>query len=293
MLQLPLPTRPSTPEAKGMAGELERVRKALRELGKSLKSLRRAPLPKDVHKLRTAARRAEAIAAALPSGHQKKSRRLLKAIEPVRKAAGGVRDMDVLMTNVRRLARHHAGDSLTRLSEHLQIARQQNAAELLRALHRESKTVRGQLKEYSKLVRTALAPAKSAANGAAQIALAHGRVNTVAMNIVRELEAWPALDESNVHEFRLKVKELRYILQLYAEADQEFVDKLGEVQRLVGAWHDWFQLNEIAREVLNPEKDAALLAHIAGTAQRKLIRALKSANALRGRHLAMPFAPGA
>lgn len=288
-----MPTPASTPEAKEMAGELERVRKVLRELGKSLKSLPNDLLPREVHKLRTAARRTEAIAAALPNGGQKKSRHLIKLIEPVRKAAGGVRDMDVLMTNARRLARYHAGDSLTRLVEHLKIARQQNAVGLRRELGRHHKTVRGELKEYSKLVRFALAPAKPQENGAVRGEAAHEYVHTVAMNIVRGLEAWPSLDASNIHEFRLKVKELRYILQLYADADDGFVDKLGEVQRLVGDWHDWLQLDEIAHEVLDPAKDATLLAHIAETTKRKFSRALTSANSLRGRHLAMPFVQGA
>ena len=58
-----------------MAGELERVRKVLRELGRLLASLPANPPPNKVHKLRTAARRVEAIAAALPAGDQKKSRR--------------------------------------------------------------------------------------------------------------------------------------------------------------------------------------------------------------------------
>ena len=94
-----LPTCPATDESKRwMADELERVRKALRELGKSLESLNGDSAPEDVHKLRTASRRVEAIAGVLGAADGKKSRRLVKAIEPVRKAAGGVRDMDVLLT---------------------------------------------------------------------------------------------------------------------------------------------------------------------------------------------------
>ena len=58
------------------------------------------------------------------------------------------------------------------------------------------------------------------------------------------------LTQSNIHAFRLKVKELRYILQLYADADPGLVDALGEVQRRIGDWHDWQQLAEIAREIL-------------------------------------------
>ena len=114
-----------------MAGELERVRKALRELGKSLESLHGESAPNDVHKLRTASRRVEAIAGVLQAAGGKKSWRLVKSIEPVRKTAGGVRDMDVLLADARKLARYRGGASLTRLIAHLETVRQQNAEQAL------------------------------------------------------------------------------------------------------------------------------------------------------------------
>ena len=126
--------------------------------------------PNEVHKLRTASRRVEAIAAALAQVESKESRRSLKSIEPIRKAAGGVREMDVLLANARRLARTSAGDSLTRLVEHLQIARQQNAVELRRAIGKRRDAARENLKEYIRLVRAESARAKSStsANGSAE-----------------------------------------------------------------------------------------------------------------------------
>jgi CHAD domain-containing protein len=313
-----------------MTGELERVRKALRELGKLLRSLPANPPPKEVHKLRTVTRRVEAIAAVLPPSERKKSRRLLKPIEPVRKAAGDVRDMDVLISNARRMARHSAqnqnsralpksqrggfslvekplkgraigysysgsavaGDSLTRLINHLESARNESAAELRRTLGRRRKAARYKLKQYSKLVRSALTPAKSAAPNLGQSGQSQEGVRTAAMNVVRELGDWPPLDAGNIHAFRVKVKELRYILQLNADADPGFVDALGEVQRRIGDWHDWQQLSEIASEVLDPRQDDALLTRISVIAKRKFDQALTSANTLRGRHLAMPFAVG-
>ena len=140
-----------------MAEELERARKAVRELSKTLKSLPKDPPPEEVHKLRTTTRRVEAIVSVLAQVEGKESRRLLKSIEPIRKAAGGVREMDVMIGNARKLARHAAGDSLTRLVEQLQIARQQNAVELRRVLGRRRTAARENLKEYSSLIRTAVA----------------------------------------------------------------------------------------------------------------------------------------
>jgi CHAD domain-containing protein len=275
-----------------MADELERARKALRELGKTLKTLSTDPPPRQVHKLRTATRRVEAVAAALAPADAKKSRRLLRSIEPVRKAAGGVRDMDVLIANARKLARHSAGDSLTRLLEHLEIARRQNAEVLRRALGRRRDTVRQHLKQYSKLVRSALGPTKGSASADALPSQPYEGFHSAAMEVAGELGEWAPLDADNIHAFRLKVKQLRYILQLSADADARLVDALGNVQRRVGDWHDWQQLEEIAREILNAERDQALLARIAQTVKRKFDPALAAANALRGKYLTMPSAQG-
>ena len=170
-----------------MADELERARKAMRELSKTLKSLLDDPAPKEVHKLRTAARRVEAIATVLAHSDEKRSRRLLKSIEPVRKAAGGVRDMDVLTANARRLARRSAGDSLTRLLDHLQIARRQNAEKLRRVLARRRDAAREDLKQYARMVRSALAPAKSAEPAGGQTGQENEGIHTAAMDAVREL----------------------------------------------------------------------------------------------------------
>lgn len=273
-----------------MADELESVRKALRDLSKALKTLPDDPAPAQVHKLRTSSRRVEAVAAAFQLDDGKKSRRLLKSIESIRKAAGSVRDMDVLSTNARRLARTSSGDSLTRLLDHLKSARAQHAIHLVREADENRKDLREHLKEYSKLVRSALAPSQSAPELPSR---SHESLHASAMNVVRALGQWPALDAGNIHAFRLKVKELRYTLQLDADADPALVDTLSNVQRRIGDWHDWHQLLTIAREVLDSEADAALLARIDKTEKRKFDRALTAANSLRGKYLSAPPPYGA
>ncbi len=70
------------------------------------------------------------------------------------------------------------------------------------------------------------------------------------------------------------------------------MEALGDVQRRIGDWHDWQQLEEIARQVLVDEKDRALLDRIGKTVKRSFDRALTAANALRGRYFVMPFAAG-
>ena len=276
-----------------MADELERVRKALRELGKSLQSLNGDSAPKDVHKLRTSSRRVEAIAGVLEAADGKKSRRLVKSIEPVRKAAGGVRDMDVLLADARKLARYCDGESLTHLVAHLEAARQQSAGELQHALHHRRKAVLEDLKEYSKFVALVAKHAQSSSRSGAQASRAQEEIHSSAMNVMRELGDWKPLDADNLHEFRLKVKQLRYTLQLDAQADASLVEALGDVQRRIGDWHDWHQLEGIARAVLIYDEDRALLDRIGETVKRRFDRALAAANALRGKYLNIPPAMGA
>lgn len=273
-----------------MADELERVRKALRELGKSLKSLNGESAPADVHKLRTASRRVEAIARVLEAADGKKSRRLVKSIEPVRKAAGGVRDMDVLLMDARKLARYSDGGSLKKLVAHLETARQQNAVELQHAPHHRRKAVREDLREYAKFVASV---AKHAQRSDEHASRGQEEIHSSAMNLMRELGDWKPLAAENLHAFRLKVKQLRYTMQLDAQADTNLMEALGDVQHRIGDWHDWRQLEEIARQVLVLEQDRALLDRIGETARRRFDRALTAANALRGKYLNMPPAMGA
>jgi CHAD domain-containing protein len=275
-----------------MAGELERARKAVRELNKTLKNLPVDPPSNEVHNLRTASRRVEAIAAALAQVENKESRRALKAIEPIRRAAGGVREMDVLLANARRLARTSAGDSLTRLVEHLQIARQQNADLLRRALARRRVAARESLKQYSRFIRSALDPKKSPASANGFPAHWPEGIHAAAMNVARELGEWPAFNAGNIHAFRLKVKGLRYILQLSGDANSELEETLGNVQRRIGDWHDWQQLEEIAGQLLNKDRDGALLTRIGSISSRKFHQALVAANTLRGEYLTMPLVQG-
>jgi CHAD domain-containing protein len=268
-----------------MPGELEHVHKALRELGKSLKSLPRNPLPKEVHKLRTSARRVEAIAAALPEAEGRASRRLVKVVKPLRKAAGGVRDMDVLAANIRKLRQTAPAESLARLSEHLDSVRTDEAGELRHTLHRKRKAARQSLENYSQKVRSALAETQNGSNGHVQNGHAKNGMNPTAKHVAREIAEWPAISAENIHEFRLRIKQLRYTLQLDDGSDADLLAALGTVQRRIGDWHDWEQLGEIAHEFLEPSQDQALLDEIDKVMRQKFDRALAAAKTLRRQHL--------
>jgi CHAD domain-containing protein len=274
-----------------MTTQLERVQKPLRQMRKSLKRLSADPPPETVHKLRTRARYIEAIAAALTEPGERKTQRLLKSIKPVRKAAGSVRDMDVLTGNALSLPQDSYRESLVRLVEQLGIERQKSAGDLLHAIDQQRKAARRILKQYAKLVRTALDDQRSGSSDTAQgHSMLH--IHAVIEDRVRELSRWPTLSARNLHPFRLKVKDLRSILQLLPQTDPaanpRLINTLGEVKDKIGEWHDWQQLAETAREILDPVEDRALLTKIGQVGQQKFRQGLASANNLRKRYLKLP-----
>jgi CHAD domain-containing protein len=164
---------------------------------------------------------------------------------------------------------------------------------LQHALHHRRKAVLADLKEYSKFVASAAKHAQSASSSGADANQSQENIHSSAMDVMRELGDWTPLEADNLHEFRLKVKQLRYTLQLDAQSDAALVEALGDVQRRIGDWHDWHQLEQIARQALLLEEDRALLDRIGETVKRRFDRALAAANALRGKYLNIPPAMGA
>lgn len=280
-----------------MAIELDRLQKPLRKLRKSLKNLSKDPPPEAVHKLRTRARQIESIAPALTPSEEKKTRRLLKSIKPVRKAAGGVRDMDVLTGNALSLPKNAHSASLARLIALLETMREESADALLDTVSEKRKPARHLLKQYSRLVEASFngkrngngkPDGKSKGNqkeSGRQAISSDQPVQAAIHALTGELSGWPALDEENIHPFRLKVKELRSILQLFPSSDAGAVAALGKVKDRIGEWHDWQQLAQFARHALDRDIDRPLLDQIDEVGAQKLKQALAAANALRRRYL--------
>ena len=96
-----------------------------------------------------------------------------------------------------------------------------------------------------------------------------GGVRAAEHKIRVELSRWPALDAGNIHGFRLKLKELRSLLQLERDADASMLRALGNAKKKIGDWHDWQQLKEIAREILDAQQDRVLLTEIDQAEMRK------------------------
>jgi CHAD domain-containing protein len=250
---------------------LSHVRKPIRELRKSLRDLPDNLPQRAVHNLRTRSRRLEAISAALPPNEKKNTDRLMKSIKPLRKAAGEVRDMDVLEAKVRLLIRRSPNPSFELLLAHLQSVRAESARQLAESFATERKTARRCLKQLSKYVEDEFNQARAD--------------NRQAHALFDELCRWPRLNAANLHNFRIKIKELRYMLQLMSGANEAFLNALENAKVRIGAWHDWEQLHRIAEQVLDAKKDQVALAAITDAEARTFNLAMRAAQSLRTRYM--------
>lgn len=261
---------------------LDNVLKPVRQLRKSLKSLSAEPGMKDVHDLRTRARHVEAIAGMLIPGQANSKRQLLKVLKPICKAAGDVRDMDVLAAKARALTGRRRDDSVRCLLDHLQAVRIESSGKLAAAAGERRKDARDRLKQFSRTIEKRLQAIDASAPAKTSSAKPHTEAT---MRLMDELSRWPAFSEENLHAFRIKVKELRYVLQVAEGADLKFVDALERVKTRVGDWHDWQELRKIAGEVLHPRKHREVLDEIEEIASRKFKPALRAARAVRSSYL--------
>jgi CHAD domain-containing protein len=81
-----------------MALDINKIQKPMRKIGKLLNKISNPPTPDEVHDLRTSARKLEASVQALSLDSRGNERRVLKHVGRLRKRAGKVRDMDVLIS---------------------------------------------------------------------------------------------------------------------------------------------------------------------------------------------------
>jgi CHAD domain-containing protein len=141
-----------------------------------------------------------------------------KRLARLRRRAGKVRDIDVLTDFASTVRPKEENECSVMLLEHLGARRQKHAAKLRAAVRQEGsklcKRLKGISTEFEKLL-----PEASA------------NVAGLAVKLSTELASPAGLNKRNLHPYRLKVKELRNVLQMADNADQqEFIATLGEVK---------------------------------------------------------------
>jgi len=252
------------------------IENPLQKMRKQLSNFPASPTPEEVHLLRTHTRRLEATVKVLGLESDQESRQLLKIITPVRKAAGKVRDMDVLIGHTTKISADGMSEAVVRLVEHLAKMRVKHARRLDKVLSERREEICEGLKRSARLMRKKLTDPCGMVDGQAAPQI-----------LIAELSHWPELDEGNLHLFRIRIKELRYMLQL-GKPSVRLLGALGEVKDTVGEWHDWTELRKIAADVLDPGTEGEVLASIAQIAEEKLGRSLAAASRMRARYLGVP-----
>lgn len=263
-----------------MALNLDQVEKPFSKLGKLLKKMPKQPSPEQVHDIRTRTRRVEAALHAVSLDRQRKGRRAIQAVTPVRKRAGKVRDMDVLIGFASTLSADRDHQCHVQLLEHLGHKRFQGA----RKLHQEVVQQRRVATQWLKRCASVIERNFTSENGRKQWS---ADATAAALEFSGELASWPKLNAKNLHPFRLKLKELRNVLQLSGQ-DSELVEMLDEAKDKIGAWHDWTELSIIAEDVLQHSGRCDVQEQIRAGARERFENAMMLANRLREKYFEQP-----
>ena len=268
-----------------MRFKIGNLHKQVAQLHRSLKRFPRQPAPEDVHRLRRQIRTLEAIVDALTSGREREDRHLLKALIRIDKAAGKVRDMDVLVELACSLSDRPSDECRVQLLEYLGDRRFKAAAKLQAIIpHTEKKP--SLLEAMPKTDRQKPRPSKTSASTTLS-------TNTAALvpSLSRELSNSPRLNKDSLHSYRLKIKELRSILQLLTEGDKKFIAALGEAKDAIGTWHDWNELAAITERVVGRGPACGVQRQVQQISRQKLKRAIAIANEIRNKSLRSVTSP--
>lgn len=264
-----------------MAIDHARLIKPVKKLRKLLKKLSADPALEEVHDLRTTGRRFEAALTSMALEDAGISKSALKELGRLRKRAGKVRDMDVL-TELAAAVRPKGEDEChIRLLEHLGARRKKQAGKLHVEVKRHRSALRKELDRASSrmtklLVGKGAGPGDSAAANAA----------ATAVRLAAQLAAPARLNRTNLHAYRLKIKELQNILNTAETTSRpRFVEDLGAVKDAIGKWHDCDELVGIASKLLDHGGQCLLLAELKRIAERKYDHALGLALKLRKTYL--------
>jgi CHAD domain-containing protein len=188
--------------------------------------------------------------------------------------------MDVLTGFSATLSRNGDDQCLVKLLEYLGQRRGRRANKLRKTVAKHTRAASRSLKDCVSLIEKNFDKKRSTK-------LKEWPIDATAnaLRISGELSTWPTLSSQNLHPFRLKVKEMRYVLQLSGE-DNALTERLNDVKDQIGEWHDWTELDAIAKKVLSDCKNCKVIAQIENIVKQKFETALKAAQQLRSKYFA-------
>jgi triphosphatase len=244
---------------------------------RSVKRLSPDSSAKEVHKLRTTARRIEALAAYLPEKVRDKNQDVLDEIHAIRKKSGKVRDLDVQLTLLRRVGNDTQRAQYEVLENRLLDKREKKAEKLykeVKVLHRKK-----WLNRMEKLAeQVAEAPAGDFAEGSP---LEHAK-DQLHILAARYPDSVSMVDPEELHQLRIELKKIRYTAELTGKtvATKRFTAALEKTQDSIGNWHDWLTLSEAAEEALNNYVSSGILMQLRSLTTSAFSAAIQSVTEL-------------
>src|SRR5690349_1677083 len=199
-----------------MSFDIQRIQKSTRKVRQFLRKNSRRPGAGAIHNLRTSARRLRTHYKTLGLNSKRRVRRMLRSLRIIRKQAGTIRDMDVLTGHTLTLQQPGEQDCLGQLREYLGAKRNIFAKKLELVIDETGGQLGQDLKRNFKVPEKLLDrrdTGDSSTPDAVQVVMAK------AIRLSVDLRAPATLNENNLHRYCPKVKKLRDVLQLSAEAD--------------------------------------------------------------------------
>ena len=190
-------------------------------------------------------------------------RRFLKQAEKLRKALSPVRALDVWIGKLRDLR-----ESLTETVEYVPRSQQETTRGIDRLEERlqrkrdaaEKKLLAQIGKRGSSLVGTSEDVERELSD------YVFGERAGIASDLIERFRAvkadFPAFDEENLHEFRKRIKMVRYLAEIHAGADRacaQLATQMKKMQSAIGEWHDLQELAGEARGHRGRSKELAEL----------------------------------
>ena len=123
-------------------------------------------------------------------------------------------------------------------------------------------------------------------------------VHRLSEMFVSAIAAFPRLDPDSLHDFRKRLKSVRYLAELYADSREaiDFAATVKAMQGAIGAWHDWEELGAEASRAARRRIEGENLPELLDTiAQESLEKALALCEKVRDQYLpsAVPDATAA
>jgi CHAD domain-containing protein len=241
----------------------------------------RKPVRKSVHGLRVATLRLQsAVEFWLSEQHDdepgsRAARRWQRQAKKLRRALGPVRQEDVSLAKLKRVRAWadpvddghpvFPRESLRTLDEMERSAKRRRAM-AARKLAAEIERRGKRLIRLSQKVESAMGSFAPTAQS--------GTTDRVTAWIAALAADFPVLNADNLHDFRKRIKKIRYLAEIFASSDAEAARQSASLKRMMGAlgeWHDWQVLAQQASD--SAHSDAA--TYLYAQANRSLGQALK------------------